>query len=954
MRRHFLATFLIFLTLTISGIIICETRADTAKIQNTYTTSDSTGLIAWWKLNEGNGTTALDSSGNNYQGIINEAAWVSSKGNNSLSFNGLSNFVNVPSLPVTGLASLTVAAWINSDLDKTGYIFYHGDTGEFLLHNGERLSDGPVAGRYPNIASFSVKLAGSTWYDVYSSPMQPNTWHQLVGVWTKGGSLKIYVDGILAGENNAISSGYLLNDGPYWLPSLGAYNRGAEANTFYKGLLNNVMVYNRSLTSQEVQTLYTHMKPAPKTWVVSSQGDADFQTIQAAINAVNSGDTVSVKKGTYYEHLVVNKTLSLIGESKSFTIIDGTGNGEILSVSASNVTISNFKIQNAGFGAYGGVAVKGSSNNVSVLNNTMVNNRHGVVVESGALNTTISNNFIYNTQPSYADGIRLFSSQSLVNNNILTNESTAIGLDWAYGNIIQDNNVTGNYIGIGAGNPSYNSTFLGNTISGNSYGFFIAIYNSTFAHNNIINNSVQASFYSGNFQNVWNYPSEGNFWSDYKGIDINRDGTGDTPYVINSNNIDNYPVMSAFTQITKGSANFTWSPLVGSVGSSLKFNASLSQPSASGTQVATITSYQWNFGDGNASSTYQATIAHSYTTQNSYNVTLTIFDSSENNASISQTVQIKMPTYVSISTTSSTTVGSAVSITGNITDANGKRLNNQTVVLSYTFAGANSWLPISSSSTDLNGFYNIQWVNTATGTFTLKAEWQGNDTFNSANNTVTLCSLPYQNQYVFLVESNSTISSLSFNSTNSQLGFTARGASGTLGYVKIAIAKHLIDNINNVTIYLDGNQIQYSVDSTSDSWLLTFNYTHSSHTITVNVPTNSVLQPSPSPTPTATPTATPTPTPTSTPTPITNPAPTIAPIITATPLTTPQPTVTPVPPTPTPTQAATPKLSPRTSSTNVSPSPTVPEIPPNLILIPLAAMTLLISIWLKRRPKQNV
>jgi len=116
--------------------------------------------------------------------------------------------------------------------------------------------DGPVAGRYPNIASFSVKIAGSIWHDAYSSALTPNTWHQIVGTWTKGSSLKIYVDGALAGENNAIASGYLLNDGPSWLPSLGVYNRGAEAESFYKGQLDNVMVFNRALTSEEVMTLY--------------------------------------------------------------------------------------------------------------------------------------------------------------------------------------------------------------------------------------------------------------------------------------------------------------------------------------------------------------------------------------------------------------------------------------------------------------------------------------------------------------------------------------------------------------------------------------------------------------------------------------------------------------------------------------------------------------------------
>ena len=236
-----------------------------ANIHNVKAEQSNNGLIADWKLNEGSGNNALDSSSNAYNGIIHGASWVSNQGTNALGFNGVSSYVDVPSLPVSNIDSLTVVAWINSDFSKTGYIFYHGDTGEFLLHNGERLSDGPVAGRYPNLASFSVKLAGSTWYDVYSSPLQPNAWHQIVGVWKKGVALEIYVDGVLAGENKAISSGYLLNDGSYWLPSLGVYNRGAEANTYYKGLLNNVMVFNRALSSQEIADNYVSNNPRALT-----------------------------------------------------------------------------------------------------------------------------------------------------------------------------------------------------------------------------------------------------------------------------------------------------------------------------------------------------------------------------------------------------------------------------------------------------------------------------------------------------------------------------------------------------------------------------------------------------------------------------------------------------------------------------------------------------------------
>jgi parallel beta-helix repeat protein len=271
----------------------------------------------------------------------------------------------------------------------------------------------------------------------------------------------------------------------------------------------------------------------------------EYPTIQEAINAADSNDTIFVRKGKYYEHLIINKSLTLIGEDRDLTVIDGDGNGEIADIQANNVYIGNFTLQNAGIGAYGAVWVQGY-NNAVISNNTMVDNHHGVCVWTGALNVTISGNLIYNKQPSYTDGIRLgLSSGHLVTGNTVINESTGIGLDWTSNNIVRDNLVVNNFIGIGAGNPSYNNVFSENTIANNSYGFLIAIYNSKFFHNNIVNNAVHAAFY-GQYTNAWNNSCEGNYWSDYIGTDSNSDGIGDTPYVIDSSNLDHYPLMNQY------------------------------------------------------------------------------------------------------------------------------------------------------------------------------------------------------------------------------------------------------------------------------------------------------------------------------------------------------------------------------------------------------------------------
>ena len=187
------------------------------------------------------------------------------------------------------------------------------------------------------------------------------------------------------------------------------------------------------------------------------------------------------------------------------------------------------------------------------------------------------------------------------------------------------------------------------------------------------------------------------------------------------------------------------------------------------------------------------------------------------------------------SNASSSEVGSIVYVNGRLSDQNGTPLINKTVILSYSVADSPSWFQIGSDKTNTQGEYNIQWVILASGTFNLKVEWAGDTSHGRTENSTTFSFLPYQKQDVFCVESNSTVTGLAFNSTSFTLDFAVSGPTGTTGYTKVTIAKTLAPNFTGITVLLDGKELNSTVLSSNDYWIVTFIYHHSTHQVTINL-----------------------------------------------------------------------------------------------------------------------
>lgn len=92
------------------------------------------------------------------------------------------------------------------------------------------------------------------------------------------------------------------------------------------------------------------------------------------------------------------------------------------------------------------------------------------------------------------------------------------------------------------------------------------------------------------------------------------------------------------------------------------------------------------------------------------------------------------------------------------------------------------------------------------------------------------------NKTTFTVESNSTLSVITFNAQNNEASFNVSGPSGTYGYIRCIITKTMLQNASMLNVYMDNKTVEYSLTELStDSWQLYFTYSHSSHTINIEL-----------------------------------------------------------------------------------------------------------------------
>jgi parallel beta-helix repeat protein len=317
--------------------------------------------------------------------------------------------------------------------------------------------------------------------------------------------------------------------------------------------------------------------------VHNSDTGLSYASIQEAIraNETLNGHTILVEAGFYCENVVVDKSVSLVPEGFG-VVVDGGGNGTIFDVAADNVNITGFIIQNSGIEPnYVGIFLNRSSRCV-ISDNVIRSSYYGVRLYY-AYDNALSSNTIYNCSYgiwlAYSEknvlldncvfnnnhvGLHLSpSSHNTLSGNEAWNNEHGIYISDSENNTVTENRVLNNTFGIWLGssvrnsvcsNGIYNNTYgirlasssinrvLENGFEGNDFGISLRNSNGNIVlHNNFSNNTEQTV--TVNSIDSFDNGMEGNYWSDYDGLDGDNDGVGDTFYVIDQNNTDRHPLM---------------------------------------------------------------------------------------------------------------------------------------------------------------------------------------------------------------------------------------------------------------------------------------------------------------------------------------------------------------------------------------------------------------------------
>jgi parallel beta-helix repeat protein len=279
------------------------------------------------------------------------------------------------------------------------------------------------------------------------------------------------------------------------------------------------------------------------------ENKGSYNTIQEAINAAENDDTIHVLNGSYNELLIIDKSISLIGESQETTFIvyqePAIVSGDIIFINADNCTIEGLTIIGSSSSEVIGISVN-SSNNI-ITNIAVSNTSEGINLRGKTKNNNITQNTIFNNKKGIYSS---FGSENNISaNNIFSNSEYGIyiSLD-SNNNLISGNKIYDNAVGFRLKGSKFNNVFKNEFNNNSNRGLYICCgaKNNIIYYNSFIKNFEHVD-YAVSYENYFYKDGFGNYWDDYLERYPNAtqlNGVWDTSYQIPTSSFeDKYPLV---------------------------------------------------------------------------------------------------------------------------------------------------------------------------------------------------------------------------------------------------------------------------------------------------------------------------------------------------------------------------------------------------------------------------
>jgi|GEM_PF-1149083 len=500
--------------ISVDSIYVNVSSADETSNISTFIDFDNS-LVSWWRMDDVNASgDPTDYTGRNNGSLIGNALInASGKLGHATYFDGTGDYVNVGQDSSLNFSEeVTISTWIkrpaitsNSGLNA---IVSRYDTDAAETNRGWYLAIYDANANAVYQPRFVLEDGSSTGAVQGTTTVDDNKWHHVVAVYN-GTTQTIYVDG---GEDNSGTFSGDIFDRPDENVYIGARDDGTEK--FWKGYIDDVMIFNRSLSADEVLGLYanTTSKYVEANYTGLAEGDHTFKAYSQDL----SGNVNETELRTLTVDAVDESAIQYVGQCGELNISNAIYNlnasvnntGTCFTIAANNITLDcvGYEINYSYAGTLGYGINNSGAYNFTTIKNCVI--KEGIdttrykyaIYSEGGNNGTIENNTITTTgMNGYGISLSSSSDWTIENNTITTLGSLGYGISLASSSntTISNNNITtlinyqlahGIYLTSSANNLVDNNLITIN--ARNAYGVYLL---SDSISNTINNNTISAS-----------------------------------------------------------------------------------------------------------------------------------------------------------------------------------------------------------------------------------------------------------------------------------------------------------------------------------------------------------------------------------------------------------------------------------------------------------------------------